>query len=63
MFNVSKLGDEYVFIDPPGGPLIARGGHLTENDNVIIEHIYYGEENKAFMCVLKEIKNGQQNTK
>ena len=63
IFNVSRLGDEYVYIDPPGGPLIARGAHLPEDNNVIIERIYYGEENKAFMCVLKECKNEQQNSK
>ena len=61
MFNVSKLGNEYVYIDPPGGPLISRGGFLPDENDVVVERIYYDEEHQTFVCELKEVKYEQQN--
>lgn len=56
--STSKLGDEYKFIDPQGGPMIALGGLLECGNEIIkVKQISYDEENKSFVCKLKKIRN------
>ena len=53
-FTVSPDGNEYFYIDPPGGPMIVRGSTLLEYPKVTVEKIYHNKEYKAFVCILKD---------
>jgi hypothetical protein len=54
-FNVGPdSGDDYFFIDPPGGPMLSRFDKLPGYPNITITRIYHNKERQGFICVLKD---------